>query len=577
MKENENIIFVEKDFLVIGSGIAGLYSALKLSNIGNVLLVTKEELKESNTEYAQGGIAAVTAAEDSPELHISDTLEAGDGFCSRKAVKILVEEGPERVKDLINLGTNFDFKDGELDLTKEGAHSCRRVLHAGGDATGKEIRESLSRAVKENSKIELRELTFMIDLIKDKEEDRVLGALLRDNNLDKYLLLKSEAVIIASGGCGQIYSNTSNPEVTTGDGIAAAYRAGAEIRDMEFIQFHPTTFYDPAASSFLITESIRGEGGILRNSAGERFMLKYHPLAELAPRDVVARAISSEIKESEADYVYLDVRHLDSDFLKTRFPTVYNYLLSRGVDMTKSLVPVIPAAHYIMGGIKIDLNGRTNLAGLYASGEASCSSVHGANRLASNSLLDGLVFSYRIYESLKKSEKKKVDNYSFIGSLSSKERLSFEDMLKILEANSHLEYLFNCKEVNSGNSKRKELKNYTDQINEKAEFLKEKLQEKMSESAAIIREGNAMLELLNWLNEKEDYLKKVILKEELSQFSLELANLFKTAKLIVKAALMRKESRGAHYRSDYPEHNPALSEEHIDFNIEKMEGQGNVI
>ncbi len=571
MKENENIIFAEKNFLVIGSGIAGLYSALKLSNIGNVLLVTKEELGESNTEYAQGGIAAVTAAEDSPELHISDTLEAGDGFCSRKAVKILVKEGPKRVKDLINLGTNFDFKDGELDLTKEGAHSCRRVLHAGGDATGKEIRESLSKAVKENSKIELRELTFMIDLIKDKDGNRVLGALLRDNNLDKYLMLKSEAVIIASGGCGQIYSNTSNPEVTTGDGIAAAYRAGAEIRDMEFIQFHPTTFYDPAASSFLITESIRGEGGILRNSAGERFMLNYHPLAELAPRDVVARAISTEIKESEADYVYLDVRHLDADFLKNRFPTVYNYLLSRGVDMTKSLVPVIPAAHYIMGGIKIDLNGKTNLGGLYASGEASCSSVHGANRLASNSLLDGLVFSYRIYESLKKYGKKEIDNYSF------KERLSFEEMLQILEANSQLEYLFNSKEGDLMKSKVKELKSYTCQIPEKALFLKKKLQKKMSESAAIIREGDAMLELLNWLNEKEEYLNQVLLKEELSQFSLELANLFKTAKLIVTAALMRKESRGAHYRSDYPKHNPALAEEHIDFNIEKMEVQGNAI
>lgn len=569
MKENESIIFAEQDFLVIGSGIAGLYSALKLSSLGKVLLITKEKLRESNTEYAQGGIAAVTAVEDSPELHLRDTLAAGDGFCSKKAVKILVEEGPKRVKDLIELGTNFDLKNGELDLTKEGAHSCRRVLHAGGDATGREIRESLSRAVKKNSNIELRELTFMIDLIKNKDGNRVLGALLRDNNLDKYLLIKVNAVILASGGCGRTYSNTSNPEVATGDGIAAAFRAGAEIRDMEFIQFHPTTFYDPTASSFLITESIRGEGGVLRNTDGERFMLKYHSLAELAPRDIVSRAISSEIKEGEADYVYLDLRHFEADYLKNRFPTVYNYLISRGIDITKSLVPVIPAAHYMMGGIKIDLEGKTNLAGLYASGEVSCSSVHGANRLASNSLLDGLVFSYRIYEGIKNFREKKINNYSC------KESLSFEEMLKILKANPHLEYLFNSTKSDLINSNGEELKNYTDQISEKAVFLKKKLQEKMSESAAIIREGDTMLELIDWLNEREDYVKQVLLKDKLSQFNLELVNLFITAKLILNSALIRKESRGAHFRSDYPEHNPALSAEHIDFNIEKMEVQGN--
>ncbi|MFW6257127.1 MAG: L-aspartate oxidase, partial [Bacillota bacterium] len=347
--ELKNIEKIKTDFLVIGTGIAGLYTAHHLSSLGAVTVLTKEQLEDSNTQYAQGGIAAVLGREDSLELHIQDTLEAGAGLCNRKAVEILVEEGPERVRELITLGTDFDHIEGELDLTQEGAHSERRILHARGDATGEEIRESLTSVVRNNDKITIKEESFMMDLLMEKNNpSRVSAALVWHNKLRQYKIYEASAIIMASGGCGHVYSSTSNPEVTTGDGVAAAYRAGAEIMDMEFIQFHPTTFYNPGRPPFLISETVRGEGGILKNSDKERFMPEYHELAELAPRDIVARAILKEIHEGSKPYVYLDVTDLKADYIRERFPTIYNRLVEEGIDMTEELIPVIPAAHYMM-------------------------------------------------------------------------------------------------------------------------------------------------------------------------------------------------------------------------------------
>lgn len=410
----------KSDFLVIGSGIAGLYTALELSKLGEVEIVTKENIAESNSHYAQGGIAAVCSVFDSFELHIDDTLKAGAGLCRREAVEHMVKEGPERIKDLLEIGCNFDRQAGELDLTKEGAHSRRRILHAGGDATGREISQSLVDQVLSSEKITVRENTFMIDLIKREFEEKealIKGALLVEESADEQLIILADAVIIAAGGCGQLYRNTSNPKVTTGDGIAAAYRAGAEIMDMEFMQFHPTILYNPEGSRFLISESVRGEGGLLLNAEGERFMERYHELAELAPRDIVSRAITAEIKNSSAPCVYLDMRHQDKNYLKERFPTIYQELVEEGFAMESDLIPVIPAAHYLMGGIKTDLNGLSSLKGLYCCGEAACTGAHGANRLASNSLLEALVFAKRICEYLKEkkraAEKDGEESYDF--------------------------------------------------------------------------------------------------------------------------------------------------------------------
>lgn len=547
------------DFLVIGSGIAGLYTALELSKLGKVEVITKEDIAESNSHYAQGGIAAVTSVYDSFELHINDTLKAGDNLCRKKAVEVMVKEGPDRIKDLFKIGCSFDREDGELDLTKEGAHSRRRILHAGGDATGKEISQSLVDQALDSDKINLRENTFMIDLIKNKKGNsgKIIGALLVEESAEQFMIL-AEAVIIASGGCGQLYKNTSNPKVTTGDGIAAAYRAGAEIMDMEFMQFHPTALYNPKGSTFLISESVRGEGGILVNAEEERFMEAYHELAELAPRDVVSRAITEEIEKSSETCVYLDLRKKDREYLKKRFPTIYKELLKVGLQMEKDLIPVIPAAHYLMGGIKTDLDGLSSLKGLYCCGEAACTGAHGANRLASNSLLEALVFAKRICNYLKKENKKAEQAVSQV-SLDKDKEESFglaQDLVK------------------------KGKQTYSSPADLKAAAtaeLRAELKEMMEKFAGISRDESGLLKLKHWLREKRIYLEEELTKEIFWKRSWELKNLFQNAELLIDAALSREESRGAHFRTDFPESRKDWAKKHIIHSRERAEARIDVI
>ena len=542
----------KSDFLVIGSGIAGLYAALELSKLGEVEIVTKENIAESNSHYAQGGIAAVTSVFDSFELHISDTIKAGAGLCRREAVEVMVKEGPERIKDLLEIGCNFDYQDGELDLTKEGAHSRRRILHARGDATGKEISQSLVDQVLSSDKINVRENTFMIDLVKkeEKQETVIKGALVVEEDSAEQAIILAEAVIIAAGGSGQLYKNTTNPQVTTGDGIAAAHRAGVEIMDMEFMQFHPTTLYNPAGSTFLISESVRGEGGILLNSEGERFMEAYHELAELAPRDVVSRAIITEIENSSAPCVYLDLRKKDQEYLKNRFPTIYQELAKEGLAMEKDLIPVIPAAHYMMGGIKTDLNGLSSVKGLYCCGEAACTGAHGANRLASNSLLEALVFAKRICEYLKEKIKAAAEKDS---------QKSYDFALDFIK------------------KRQKEYYPIDDLEAEDLAELKAELKEMMDSFAGIRRTESGLLKLKDWLKEKRLYLEKELTKEIFSKKSWELKNLLQTAELLTESALIREESRGAHYRTDFPESRKDWAKKHIIHSREEAEARIDVV
>jgi L-aspartate oxidase len=391
---------MDADFLVVGSGIAGLTCALRCAAAGSVLLVTKDRLPESNSQYAQGGIASVWSPTDSFESHIEDTLGAGAGLCHRDVVETVVREGPSRVRDLIELGVRFDgHEDREgwaYDLGQEGGHSQRRVLHAL-DATGHEIIRALSEAVRATPGIRILENHLAVDLLLDRASDppTCWGAYVLDRATSQVHRTCARATFLCAGGTGKVYLYTSNPDVATGDGIAMAYRAGASIANMEFIQFHPTCLYHPQAKSFLLTEALRGEGALLLSPGGARFISRYDPRAELAPRDIVARAIDNEMKVHGWESVYLDISHRDPDWVRTRFPTVYERCLHFGFDLTKEPVPVVPAAHYCCGGVVTDLDGRTTLPRLYACGENACTGLHGANRLASNSLLEALVFAYR--------------------------------------------------------------------------------------------------------------------------------------------------------------------------------------
>src|SRR5271170_603804 len=495
------------DFLVIGAGIAGLSAAIRLADAGTVLVVTKEELAESNTAYAQGGIAVAMGGEEDVALHLEDTMVAGDGLVNREAAAVLVSEGPRRVEELLEWGTAFDREPkgqngegGELLRTREGAHSLSRILHAKGDATGREIAVSLLRHVREIPQIELMEWATSVDLI--VEAGRVVGATLLDGE-GGLRTIYAGAVLLASGGAGQVYSDTTNPAVATGDGIAMAYRAGAAVSDMEFYQFHPTAFSAPGAPRFLLSEALRGEGAYLVNAKGERFMERYHPLLELASRDVVARAITREGMDGP---VYLDMRHVKKD-LQARFPGISKFLERYRLELGRDLIPVRPAAHYLMGGVRTDVQGRTSLPGLYAAGEAACTGVHGANRLASNSLLEGLVFG----------------------------ALTAETMVAEREEGSRGEGLEGVAAAGGVSS---------EAATEK--WIKE-LRELMWKYAGLLRDAEGLRQAKRGL----DALGKAMPKG-LTRRAVEARNLLVVAELIVASALGREESRGAHFRNDFP-------------------------
>lgn len=508
------------DYVVIGSGIAGLTSARQLSLSGKTCLISKGRFTESATLYAQGGIAAAMCGDDTPAFHFEDTIRAGDGLCDEAAVRVLVEEGPLRVSELIELGAQFDRVNGALDFGQEAAHGRRRILHAG-DATGREIEKTLGNALQREGQVTLFPNTMVLEL--NVVDGVCVGCVA--NGPDGLVQLYAKAVVLATGGCGQLFSRNTNPAVATGDGLALAYRVGCEVQDMEFIQFHPTTLSlgdQKPISMFLISEAVRGEGAVLRTVSGERFMPKYHPSAELAPRDVVARAIVSELKLTNSDHVYLDLTQLSLD-VATRFPTIYSRCLEAGIDISKDFIPVSPAAHYMMGGVKTDLWGHTNVDRLYAVGEVACLGVHGANRLASNSLLDGLVFGYR----------------------------AAVDALKWLTTTAPVALPSDRQWIQVSPEKRDEIM-----------MLKQSLRDKMWLDAGILRDRDGLLDLQQFLDTFSETLLSI---SSVDRDVCEVQNMAVVAGLIVRAALAREESRGSHYRVDFPTKNDAVWQRHVAF------------
>ncbi|HXB63008.1 MAG TPA: L-aspartate oxidase [Acidobacteriaceae bacterium] len=509
------------DYLVIGAGIAGLRAAIALARKGRVLVITKEQLAESNTAYAQGGIAVAMGGDADVALHLEDTQNAGDGLVNTAAAAVLVEQGPRRVQELLEWGTAFDRGDnghGELMRTREGAHSLPRILHANGDATGREIAQSLLRHAKLEKNITLAEWTTCIDLIVQKQ--KAVGVTLLDRD-GRIFNVYAHATLLASGGAGQVFSDTTNPAVATGDGIAMAYRAGAAVADMEFFQFHPTALALPGAPRFLISESLRGEGAYLVNARHERFMQKYHPQLELAPRDVVARAIVREgtpVSGKEPLPVYLDMRHVTGIDPAKRFPGISAFLAKYGLSLQKDLIPIRPAAHYMMGGVKTDIQGRTTLAGLYAAGEAACTGVHGANRLASNSLLEGLVFGAAAAEAMLADDAKPSAEPEMPAPLSS-------------PATTHTE--------------------------EQTEKWIGNLRALMWKHAGLLRGAEG-------LNRAKLALEEMAfdIPRGYTRRAIEARNLHQAAMLMVESALARKESRGAHYRNDFPQRDDAHFRKH---------------
>lgn len=497
---------LKTDVLILGSGIAGLRCAIEIAKGGlKVTVATKDFPKESNTLYAQGGIAAAVDPDDSPKSHFEDTIRAGDGLCKEEAVKVLVEEGPERIRELISFGAEFDKKAGVYHLTKEGAHSLRRILHSG-DSTGKEIEQTLMKQMAITSKIE--PLAYSMGIKLAVNNDRCVGAYLLDEKKSTILPVKCRAVVLATGGAGRLFQESTNSPIATGDGMVVALEAGIEMANLEFVQFHPTALHLKNAPRFLLSESMRGEGAILRNTKGERFMEKYDKnLMELAPRDVVARAIVSELKKDKAPHVFLDLTHLDPEFIRNRFPTIYATCISYGLDITKEMIPVHPAAHYIMGGVKTDLFARTSLKGVYAAGEVSCTGVHGANRLASNSLLEGLVFGCRAGKAILEDTLPMPTQFE-----------------KDIEINTQT---LSPEVVN-------ELRRQTASL--------------MWQGAGISRNGsgleNLFSELLN--------LEAIFGKAPFERRARETWNMIQLGKAISISANYRTESRGAHFREDFP-------------------------
>lgn len=487
---------IKSDFLVIGSGIAGLNFALQASAFGSVCIATKKDALESNTNFAQGGIAAVFSKSDNFGLHIEDTLKAGDGLCNREAVEIMVKNAPEEIERLMSLGAEFDVKGAGLELGREGGHSRKRIVHRG-DMTGAEVEKALVEAARQNSNIRMFEKHLAFELI--IKGRRCIGARALDSKDSKVVDFFAKAVAIATGGLCEVYENTSNPQIATGDGVAMGFRAGCSVEDIEFIQFHPTALRRRGEPFFLISEAVRGEGGMLKNAKGKRFV------DELKFRDAVARAIFREMNRGK---VYLDITHKEPDFIKKRFPGIYKTCLENGIDITKDPIPVEPVAHYACGGLKTDVDGRTSIPGLFAFGEAACTGVHGANRLASNSLLESLVFSSRATEAARAYAEGKSIDYT--------------------------------------NTKQMKL------TEERLYEIRTALKSVMWRNAGIIRNEEELQSALEKINELGRKLREAA-GEGINADIIEIKNMLLVSKLIVRAALARKESRGGHYRSDYPE------------------------
>jgi len=499
---------VETDFLIVGAGVAGLRAAIEASEAGRVLVLTKDRLTESASEYAQGGIAVALSDDDRVSLHQRDTIKTGDGLCDPEAVRTLVEQGPAEIQKLIDWGAEFDREGHGLSFTKEGAHSRRRVLHAHGDSTGREIARTLFQKARTIENIEFQSYSAVVDLLAGHGE--VCGAVAWSDQDRRCIPIVSQAVLLATGGLGCVYRETTNPDVATGDGIAMAYRAGAEIADMEMIQFHPTALFLESAPRFLLSEALRGEGAYLRNEKGERFMRRYSEQEELSSRDVVSRAIVAELHRTPGA-VYLDLRHLDAEFVPRRFPRIYETCLRYGVDLTKQPVPVHPAAHYAMGGIHTDSRGATTLPRLFAAGEATCTGVHGANRLASNSLLEGIVYGARAGREIRESA----------GTRRLKPAIPQMLPPQPLPANGL--------------------------------FL---LRQLAWRHIGIIRSGEGLQQGLEELEKLRPAFEKGMARN--SRQGFEADNMFQLASLITRCALAREESRGCHYRTDFPKKRAAF-------------------
>ncbi len=545
------------DCIIIGSGIAGLSAAIKLSRNIKVKIFTKGALSESNTWYAQGGIAAAIKSPDSWKQHYKDTMTSGQGLCDSRAVQTLVKEAPKMIEDLINEGITFDIANGEIGLTLEGGHSNPRILHAGGDATGEEIEKKLIFYAKKIKNIEFYPENFVLDILTDN--NAVCGVMVLDINKEKIEIHPCCNIIISTGGIGQLYKITTNPAVSTGDGIAMSYRAGAEIKDIEFIQFHPTVFKTNDNRLFLITEALRGEGAFLRDLEGNRFMVGRHPLNELAPRDIVVKEMTMVMKENKTDYVYLDATHIDRQLLNVRFPNIVKKLKENGLDLKKDLIKVSPAAHYLNGGIKTTLDGETNIRGLFACGETAATGAHGANRLASNSLMEGLVFGTRIYKKILKNLKNSSSLCDSSGI--SKKMADFEKLFKKIMAAEELKKSEVKIKTPDKEITKKEPKNTGISENKKAiNKIREKLRFLMTNRVGILREKERLKNVLTFIDEN---LENPAFYNKNKIETNELLNMFFVARLIIIPALLREESRGTHQRCDYPETDDKNWKKHI--------------
>lgn len=510
---------LDTDYLVIGSGIAGLNFALLAADHGRVVIITKKRPNDTNTNWAQGGVAAVLGADDSFEQHITDTLVAGDGLCDRKIVEQCVTEGPAQVQRLLDIGVRLARDaSGALDLGREGAHTKHRVVHWQ-DVTGREIQRALSEAVANHPNITVLDNHIAIDLLsmaKYGGDPACFGAYVLESQTGQVKTICARATVLATGGTGKVYIYTSNPDVATGDGVAMAYRIGAACSDLEFVQFHPTVLYHPHAGSFLISEALRGEGGVLRLASGETFMEKYHPMKSLASRDVVARAIDHELKKSGADSVYLDMTHLDPAFVRSRFPNIYERCLSLGLDITTQPIPVVPAAHYMCGGVQADENGATTIRGLYAIGECACTGLHGANRLASNSLLEGMVFSTRAAAAVREAPRLRP---SKVAPWSSGNATDSNDAIVVT---------LNWDEI------RRFMWSYV----------------------GIVRSDKRLERARRRIEILRDEIREYYIDFKVTSDLVELRNLALVAHLIIESARRRKESRGLHFTLDYPDKLP---------------------